>query len=96
MPVPVLPLGWAQREAIAAGPDYEAGTNTPHWLRRAIENGNSPAELIELLRRRVPQQSNLREAQAVINEIGRLPGGAMLIKGLLTQKEFSELPREVR
>ena len=95
-PPPTLPDGFMKRQEIAAGPDYQTIVEPPRWFLDEIKKGAKPAAIIELLRRRVPKESNLREAQAVLNDIGRQPGGARIVRKVLTQRLFAELSKGVR
>ena len=79
------------RQALAAGPDKCAHVEPPRWFMEEIEKGGSPEEILRVLRQRVPHQSDLREAQLILNEIGRLRDGAKLIMHHLTPWLLSEL-----
>jgi hypothetical protein len=68
----------------------------PQWFLEEIKKGSSPEEILRVLRARVPKSSDLREAQQILNEIGRLQGGGRLVRQTLTQRLLSELARETR
>ncbi len=59
-----------------------------------LKRGASPKEVLGALRDRVTEIEDLREAQSIINEVGRLPSGGRLLRSLVTQDIVNRLQQE--
>lgn len=66
----------------------------PEWFRDMLEEGRSHEEVLKALLDRISDVNDLREAQAVVNEIGRLPTAGRLVRRYLTQDLLSRLQKE--
>jgi hypothetical protein len=63
----------------------------PDWFRKMVKLGAKPEKVLVSLRGRVSRGENLHTTKLIINEIGRLPGGASLIARALTQEVVFKL-----
>jgi hypothetical protein len=95
-PPPELPTNFAEQQELAAGRGMWSPDKPPSWFMEAVKKGGKPEDIIRLLRTRAGRASSLCEVQLILNEIGRLPGGAKLIRQTMTQKAVSGLQRRVR
>src|SRR5215213_5685251 len=69
---PSLPRDFAeQQEHWVASPPVPM--DPPPWFLREVNKGTGLEELLRILAQRVPKQTDLREAQQVLNEIGHHP-----------------------
>jgi hypothetical protein len=81
-------------EERAAGPDRPVRPEPPDWFIDMLKRGASPSEILEKLRDRVLENEDLRQAQNIINDIGRLPGSGRLLRSFVTQDILNRLSRE--
>ena len=61
-----------------------------------LKRGASPEEVLGRLRDGITQIRDLRDAQSILNEIGRLPSGGRLIRRVVTQEVLNRLQQERR
>ena len=97
VPPPALPKEFVlQQEKAAGGLSLRLPDSPPAWFMNAVKKGTKPEEIIKLLSARMSRGSSLCEVQLVLNEIGRLPGGAKLIRQHVNQEAINGLARRVR
>jgi hypothetical protein len=97
VPPPALPKDFAlQQQKAAGGLSLRLSDRPPAWFMNAVKKGSKPEDILRLLRTRLLRGSSLCEVQLVLNEIGRLPGGARLIRQNVTQEAINNLTRRVR
>jgi hypothetical protein len=65
----------------------------PRWLREAVRRGEGPEEVIRLLRQRALSGDDLHAVKAVLNSIGRMPGGGRLVREAVTPDLILKLAR---
>jgi hypothetical protein len=65
----------------------------PSWFREMVQRGQSPEEVMVVLRQRVFEGEDRHVAKLIVNTIARLPGGSAIVKRMVTQELFSELFR---
>jgi hypothetical protein len=63
----------------------------PDWFRSLARRRAAPDEVIGTLRERLSEIPDLRQAQVLLNEVGRLDGAGEAIKQVLTQDVVSRL-----
>jgi hypothetical protein len=85
-----------EREERAAGADRRLGVKAPDWFTDMLKRGASPEEVLGRLRDGITQIRDLREAQRIINEIGRLPSAGRLLRRVVTQEVLNRLQQERR
>jgi hypothetical protein len=66
----------------------------PKWVIDRLRANDSPDDILAILQGRLLSgESNLHEAQLIINDLGRRPGGAAAIKRFVTQEIITRLAR---
>ena len=66
----------------------------PRWVREKISAKAGYAEIVATLRERLLRgESDLHEAQRILNDIGRRPGGGAVVKRAVTQSIVARLNR---
>ncbi len=83
-----------EREERAAGRDRRLDTPAPAWFSEMLRRDASPEEVLVALRDRLAEIEDVRQAQSIINEVGRLPSGGRLVRRFVTQDVFDRLRRE--
>lgn len=69
--------------------------DVPKWLFRMMRAGASAADIVATLRERLLNgESDLHEAQHVLNDVGRRVGGGEVLKRFVTQEIVSDLGRK--
>jgi hypothetical protein len=66
----------------------------PAWVAKLTQANAPPAQVLDALDLRVakaPSEAALREAQIILNDIGRLQDGGKLVRGRLTQQMVDKL-----
>ncbi len=83
-----------EREERAAGRDRSLMPPAPAWFSEMLKRDASPKEVLVALRDRLAEVEDLRQAQSIINEVGRLPSGGRLVRRFVTQDVFDRLRQE--
>jgi hypothetical protein len=71
----------------------------PDWVQEHFKNGGTPAALIETIEQKVnsdPHHNTLIEAQVLLNELGRDPNNAALIRNLVCREKIMKVTRGKR
>jgi len=66
----------------------------PKWVHDHFEKGGTPASLTEIIEQKVnsdPHHQTLVEAQALLNELGRDPNNAELIRKLICREKITKI-----
>lgn len=97
-PSEVVPSAFLQRQLQAAGPEASLpGFRRPQWVAEMAHRGAPPKEVLgEVARRSLenPTEAMLREAQIIVNDLGRMSGGGELVRGQVSQELIDKLTRK--
>ena len=83
-----------EREERAAGLDRPLRLTPPDWFIDMLKRGASPEDVLGTLRDRIADIQDLRVAQSIINEVGRLPSGGRLLRSFVTQATLDRLQED--
>ncbi len=92
-PEPAVSEEVSRQEDIYFGAVRPAKVDLPDWFRALAKRRAAPEEVLHTLGERLPEIQDLRQAQALLNEVGRLEIAGDVIKRLLTQEIVSKLHR---
>ena len=87
----LLPDEDARREEAVFGTGKRPKVDPPSWFLELVRRGETPPEIVDLLRDQLPEIRDLRQAQLVVNELGRLEAAGEILRGAMTQDLINSL-----
>jgi hypothetical protein len=72
----------------------ETGNSVPDWVKDHFTKGGTPESLVAEIAKKVdndPHHKTLLEAQALLNELGRDPNNAAIIRKLVNRKKVKQI-----
>lgn len=84
LPDPSLPDETLRREEATFGTARPPRVDPPSWFLELGRRRAAPAEVLRVLLERLADVTDLREAQLVVNEVGRGEGAGEVIRELIT------------